>query len=222
MGTQNILALLQFGLLVTVAARAQTTLAYSVAAEGSATLHRAQVDTSPGNVYIYVGGSFLIGTRPTELQFLFYFTLAGNTTGYLTPLLFERVTGELVTSYVVRGIGKGISVNMNPLPSTIPFEIIEGLKESTNGNFTFGFVNALVDASGNQLASSPGTVDMDNPADSGTGVGGTGTTNDWAVTNLSPYPAVAVGTTFGVSGTDYSFYLPRRTYSAIALGLAAD
>ncbi len=196
----TVLGLLQL-CLITVA-RAQSSAPVSLTAQGSSAIRRAQVDTSPGQVYIYVGGSFPTGTRPAELKYLFDFTTAGNTTGYLTPLLFERVSGEYVTYYVVRGIGDGFFVSLNPLPGRVPFEIAEGLKESTNGNFTFGFVNAIVDLAGNQLDSSPGTVDLDNPADSGPGIGGRGTNNDWAVTNVSPVPVVAIGTTFGVSGAD--------------------
>ncbi len=188
---------------------------------GSTPTHRSQVDTSPGNVYIYVGGSFLAGTHPVAFQYLFDFTESGNTSGYSTPLLFERIAGELYTLYVVRGIGKGFKVDMNSLPRTIPFEMINGVKVCPGGNFTFGFVNAIVDAGGSQLASSPGAVDMDNPADTGQGVGAAGTTNDWSVTNLRPFPTVSLGTTFGAqgSGADYVFWGSFRTYSAQAYGL---
>jgi len=89
-------------------------------------------------------------------------------------------------------------------------------------NFTFGYVNASVNSSGAQLAFSAGTVDMDNPADSGEGTGGPATTNDWLVTNVSPYPVVALGTSFGAYGSNanYIFWGSYRTYSAQAFGVA--
>ena len=68
---------------------------------------------------------------------------------------------------------------------------------------------------------SEGVVDFDQPGDSGGGVGGTGTTNDWAASNsYSPSPVVALGTTFGAEGSngDYTFYGSSRTYSALAIG----
>jgi len=155
-----------------------------------------------------------------EFQYIFDFTEAGNTTGYITPLLFERSSGEAYTIYTVVGIGKGFEVALNSAARAIPFEVIEGLKVPTNANFTFGFVNAIVNSSGAQLAASAGTVDMDNPADAGEGAGGTGTTNDWSVTNIGPNPIVALGTTFGAPGSnaDYAFWGSYRTYSARAIG----
>jgi hypothetical protein len=46
------------------------------------------------------------------------------------------------------------------------------------GNFTFGFVNALVDSSGAPVVASQGVVDFDVPAEGGPGVGGAATTNN--------------------------------------------
>jgi hypothetical protein len=179
------------------------------------------VDGSPGNVFIYVGGSFVAGTHMAEFQYIFDLTDVGNTTGYITPLLFERTSGESYTIYTVVGIGKGYEVALNSAPHAIHFEVIKGIAVPTSSNFTFGFVNAIVNSSGAQLASSPGCVDMDNPADSGEGLGGTGTTNDWSVTNVRPFPIVALGTTFGAPGSneDYTFWGSYRTYSARAIGV---
>jgi hypothetical protein len=156
-----------------------------------------------------------------EFQYIFDFTEAGNTTGYITPLLFERTSDESYVIYTVVGIGKGFEVSLNSSPRAIPFEVIEGTAVPTNHNFTFGYVNATVNSSGTQLAASSGTVDMDNPPDSGEGVGGAGTTNDWSVTNRSPYPNVALGTTFGAPGSNatYAFWESYRTYSARAIGV---
>jgi hypothetical protein len=48
---------------------------------------------------------------------------------------------------------------MNPLPQTIPVDIVEGIKVTPSGEFTFGFVFALVNASGEQLAPGSGVMD---------------------------------------------------------------
>jgi len=192
---------------------------YTLVGEGSTPTPRSQTDRSSGLVMIYVGGSLPAGTNLAALQYLFDITTAGNTTGYITPLLFERKPGTTYSVYTVVGIGKGFEVALNSASQTIPFEVIEGLKVPANGHFTFGFVNAIVNLSGVPVTTSEGAVDFDEPADSGAGVGGTGTTNDWAVSNTySPSPVVALGTTFSVSGADYDFFLASRTYSARAIG----
>jgi hypothetical protein len=168
---------------------------------------------------IYVGGSLPAGTNLAALQYLFDRTTAGNTTGYITPLLFERTAGPTHSVYTVVGIGKGFEVALNSAPQAIPFDVIEGLRVPANGRFTFGFVNAIVNSSGVPVTTSEGAVDFDEPADSGAGAGGTGTTNDWAVSNsYTPSPIVALGTTFAISGADYDFFLASRTYSAQAIG----
>jgi hypothetical protein len=201
-----------------------TPAAYTVITEGSTPTHRSQVDSDSGEVYIYVGGSFPAGTYPTEFVFLFSFAgLSGNTTGYITPLLFERVPGEVYTYYVVAAIGEGFPVSINTLPQAIPFKILEGYQKTPAANFTFGYVNSMVNASGVPTASSAGTVDLNNnPPDSGEGVGGTGTTNHWMVTDTRPSgPTVGLGTTFAApgAGANYSFYQSFRTYSAQAYGI---
>jgi hypothetical protein len=198
-------------------------------AEGSAPVHRTQVDSNGGQTYIYVGGSFPSGTQPGRFEFLFDFPSAdGSTSGYITPLLFERVAGELYTTYVIRGIGRSFTVNISSAPQTLPFEILEGTTVTPSGNYTFGFANALVNSSGQQIVGSAGAVDMDNPADSGAGVGGPGTTNHWSVTNVGDPPAQgppsALGTSFGApgSGADWTFYGSFRTYSMQAFGVIAS
>jgi hypothetical protein len=192
-------------------------------AEGSTATHRLNTDWDGGEVYIYVGGTFPVRTHPAAFRFLFDFTENGNTTGYITPLLFERISGEEYTVYAVVGIGKGFEVALNPAPQTIPIDVIEGSSFTTNGNFTFGYVNSIVDLTGVTILASLGTVDFDQPADAGEGLGGVGATNVWEVTAVSPYPTVALGTTFGVAGSpaDYTFWPSTRTYSAQAIGIVA-
>jgi hypothetical protein len=189
--------------------------------QGSTPTHRTTTDTNFGEVLIYVGGSLPAGTTPVSLQYCFDLTTAGNTTGYITPLLFYRSPGEFLTTYTVVGIGKGFEVDLTSCPQMIPFDVIEGIKVPSNGNFTFGFVNSLVNSSGVPTVSSQGVIDFDGPADSGNGVGGTSTTNDWAA-SLQGYATVGLGTTFSAgANTNYSFFLPPRTYSAEVIGTVA-
>lgn len=191
--------------------------------EGSTLTHRADVDSAYGEVYIYTGGAFLPGTHLASFTYLYDFAgQAGNSSGYITPLLFARqFTGNYVL-YTVVGIGKWSEVEINAPAQEIPFDVVEGIKVPTNGDFTFGYVNAIVDASGVQLANSAGTVDNDEYLDGGEGVGGAGTTNNWAV-SAGPAPSVNLGATFGDagSGADYSFFSTTRTYSAEAAGIVA-
>lgn len=188
--------------------------------EGSTTTHRSNTDSDTGEVFIYIGGSFPKGTSPTTFTFLWDFVgRGGNSTGYITPLLLERAPGPFYTTYVVRAIGQGFSVGINSSPQTIPFTIVEGVTTTPNIDFTFGYVNALVSASGQETASSAGTVDMDYPADSGPGVG-PHSLNEWAATGDNPPISVALGTTIGGAGTDFAWvnFYPVRTYSAQAQG----
>jgi hypothetical protein len=197
------------------------TTTYTPVAEGCSPTHRSYVDTAYGQVYVYVGSHIPAGTKLVAFQYLFDLTDAGNTTGYITPLLFEYKSVEAFTVYTVVGIGKGFEVTLNSAAQTLPFDIIEGTKAPTNGNFTFGFINAMVNSSGVPVETSPGAVDQISPSESGEGVGGTGTTNDWIAT-VTPGLVVGLGTTFGAGpNADFTFVLPYRTYSARAIGVVA-
>jgi TPR repeat protein len=112
-----------------------------------------------------------------------------------------------------------LEVTLNSAPQTIPFDVVKGTKLTANGNFTFGFINAMVNSAGGQVNASRGTLDFGNLED-GEGVGGTGTTNGWSVTAVSPFPIVALGTIFGARGSDANntFYPSDRTYFARAIG----
>jgi hypothetical protein len=215
------------GLLLTAfggcALAGDTTTSYTPIGQGSSLTSRSEDDGWVGQVYIYVGGSLPTGTNLLEFRFLFDKTSEGNTTGYLTPLLFEYNPLEVYNIYTLVGIGKGFEVKLNPAPQAIPFDVIEGTKVPTGPNFTFGYINAIVNSDGTPLVASPGTVDYDNPTDGGQGVGGTGTTNDWVCSGVTGTggPTIPLGTTFGVSGADHGFCLPYRTYSAQAIGVLA-
>lgn len=194
---------------------------YTITEQGSTLTHRSMVDLDSAEVYIYAGGTFPAGTNLVAFKFLFDFNEAGNTMGYITPLLFARVPTGSSVIYKVAGMAKGFAVTMSSVPQKIPFAAIEGIKVPPNGSFTFGYVNALVNASGMPVATSPGTVDFDDPADSGAGLGGPQTTNVWEATAISPSPVVALGTTFGPpgSGADHTFFGTTRTYSAQVSGV---
>jgi len=197
------------------------TTSYTPVAEGSTPTPRSVTDSEVAQLNIYAGGSLPVGTNLIELQYLFSLTTYGNTSGYITPLLFEYHSVEAATVYTVVGIGKGFPVTLNSAVQAIPFEIIEGVKVPTGPNFTFGFITAIVNSSGVAVATSKGVVDFDGTgADGGEGVGGTGTTNDWIWGPPGPAapPVVALGTTFGLANADYALGLPYRTYSAEAIG----
>jgi hypothetical protein len=201
-------------------------------AEGSTLTPRTNVDTTSGEVYIYVGGSFPAGTVPAALEFLYGFTDGATSTGYITPLLFERVVQDTSVLFTVVGIGKGFEVSINPATQEIPFEVIEGAKVTTDGDFTFGFINAILNPNPGSVSNvtqticgtypcSPGTVEFDLSADGGEGVGGRDSTNQWGATTSEPDPVIVLGTTFGASGSgaDYTFWGTYRTYSAQVIGM---
>jgi len=195
--------------------------AVTVVGEGSTTTPRSVTDTAYGELNIYVGGSLPVGANIVSLRFLFDRTTAGNMTGYITPLLFEFNPVEAFTVYTVVGIGQGFKVNLNAAAQSVPVHIIEGIKVPPAGNFTFGFVNSILNLSGIPLLTSEGVVDFDGTyPDGGQGVGGAGTTNDWLWTAESTPPIVALGKTFALSGgtADYTLGLPYRTYSAHVIG----
>jgi len=191
------------GLLLTVfgssALAGDNTTSYTPVAEGSTITHRSVTDNGFGELNIYVGASLPVGTDLLALRFLFDTTQAGNTSGYLTPLLFEYNPVEAATVYTVVGIGKGFQVNLSSAPQEIPFELVAGTKMARGANFTFGFVMGILNSSGVQVENSQGVVDFDGTyPDGGEGMGGVGTTNDWLYVQVSA-PNVALGTTFGLA-----------------------
>ena len=191
--------------------------------QGSTVTHRANVDADTGQVYIYTGGSFPAGASPTTFTYLWDFVgRGGNSTGYVTPLLFERIAGPFYTVYILRAIGQGFPVSINSSPQTIPFTIIEGVARTPSANYTFGYVNAMLNASGQETAMSSGTVDMDYPADTGAGVGGPRSFNTWVATGEGGI-TFALGTTFSATGADFGWvnFYPIRTYSAQADGVVS-
>jgi hypothetical protein len=205
---KTIVLVCSFGLLLTAlgphALAGDDTTSYTPVAEGSTATHRANADHNNGELNIYVGGSLPVGTHLAALRYLFDGTAGGvgNTTGYLTPLLFEYKSVEAATVYTVVGIGKGFEVSLESTPQSIPFDVIEGIAVPTGANFTFGFVMSIVNSSGVPVLTGQGVVDFDTPSDAGEGVGGAGTTNDWAYVGVVE-PSVALGTTFGLANADY-------------------
>lgn len=184
---------------------------------GSTTIDRPNRDTSTGQVYIYAGGTFAAGESLTT------FSWFGNSfsTGVMTPILFERTGADVFT---VRGVGTGQSVTSATSVQSFDFGLQYGIDTTTNSNYTFGFINALVNSSGQQTANSAGTVDMVlDTVVPGTGVSGAGSTNRWVFTPTASGINIALGTSFGTSGSGANYNLNNpangntlkdRTYSA--------
>jgi hypothetical protein len=187
---------------------------------GSSLVPRPSTDGSAGQVYIYAGGFFASGVTVT--QDFSWVNSQGYGTGYLTPILFnENSTGV----FTVLGVGQGVTVPAaSTSPQSIPFVLQYG-SDVTGSDTTFGFIEGLVNGSGDITAVSSGDVDLDYNAasDPGDGAGGAGTTNDWVFTP-SDFPAgsLPAGLTFSLPGysgnvaleCNCGTYNVERTYSA--------
>jgi hypothetical protein len=191
--------------------------------EGSSISPRSFEDTAAGQVFIYDGGSFSSGVNVNTPANNFSFDFShenfngDDPTGVITPILFEQTSpGNLE----VVGIGTGHTVSVGSSYS-FDFGLTSGTSVTTNGNYTFGFINALVGANGTPTVVSTGTVDWDDPADGGQGVGGAGTTNDWLFTPTDGNITVALGTIYSTTGNPAAnpFLVDSdRTYSATSTG----
>ncbi len=120
---------------------------------GSQAISRDYVDLASGSVYIYAGGSFPSGSEMGT------FTFYGSATspGYITPILFEQTSSGV---FAVRGLGSGRIVTGSSSPQSFGFDRAIGSDIAANGNYTFGFINSLLDTSGDAVARSTGMVDM--------------------------------------------------------------
>jgi len=196
--------------------------------EGSAVIPRADLDTAFGQVFIYDGGTFDTNEKVTTVTFLGipgYPRFAFSDARFITPVLFEQTTPGV---FVVRGVGAGQTVTSSGLSQSFSFNLQGGIDTTTASDFTFGFINALVDSNGNQTSSSAGAVTFNDVMSPGQGVGGAGTTNRWVFTMTLSGLNVALGTTFGIPGTSATFGLndpgrgsfdTDRTYSATLNGV---
>lgn len=183
---------------------------------GSALINRTFLDSSAGQVIIYAGGFFDNNLKVNT------FSIFGD--GYsgsrvITPILFEQTSAGVFT---VRGVGTGRTVASVSAPQSFDFGLQFGIDTTTNSNFTFGFIQALVNSSGSPTFSSLGSVDWTNGVSPGQGVGGPGTTNRFVFTPSLSGLNVALGRTFGLPGTTADFILNNpnlggfevdRTYS---------
>jgi hypothetical protein len=123
----------------------------------------------------------------------------------------------------VVGVGTGRTVSVGSIYS-FNFGLVSGTSVTTNGNYTFGFINALVDGSGTPTVTSTGTVDWDDGGDSGQGLGGADTTNNWLFTPSDSNTNAALGTIYSTSGGGFGspFLIEgTRTYSASLAGEVA-
>ena len=175
---------------------------------GSTAAARPETDNASGQVYIYTGGSLPAGTTVSMLS------IYANQTGWVTPVLFQQnSTGK----YTVAGIGDSFDITTTG-PQSIPFNLLAGSAVASNGSYTFGFINASVNSSGAQTASTAGVVAYDSSVDSGAGVGGGTSTNGWEYTPNVSGLAVGINATYGTGGT-YTLN-SGRTYSATLTGTA--
>ena len=168
---------------------------------GSQAIPRDNLDTASGSVYIYAGGTVPSGSEMGS------FTFYGSATspGYITPILFEQTSSGV---FAVRGLGTGRIVTGSSSPQSFGFDRAIGSDIAANGNYTFGFINSLLDSSGDAVAQSTGTVDMTFEAvQPGNGLGGAATSNRWVYTPSTLGIDVPLGTTFGVPGTVADFVL---------------
>jgi hypothetical protein len=191
--------------------------------EGSSISSRSFEDTAAGQVFIYDGGPFSSGVNVNAPANNFSFDFShenfnsDDPTGVITPILFEQTSPG---NFAVVGIGTGHTVSVGSSYS-FDFGLTSGTSVTTNGNYTFGFINALVGATGTPTSISTGTVDWDDPADGGQGVGGAGTTNQWVFTPTDNVTTIALGTIFSTTGIGPAPpYLvdTDRTYSASLTG----
>lgn len=193
---------------------------------GSEAIQRLYLDQAEGQVFIYAGGSFDQNVQAGT--FTFFFGAPQWQNHYLTPVLFEETTGGV---FVVRGLGTSQTVSGIVAPQSFDFGLKLGTDVTTNDRFTFGFINALLDDTGEIVAKSKGAVDQtfDLGIVPGEGVGGAGSTNRWVFTPTVQDLNVRLGTSFGIpfSPADFALNDPTvnpgnvdRTYSANLSGQA--
>ncbi len=192
--------------------------------EGSTATSRSSVDAAVGQVFIYNGGFFDLGSSEQVTTFT-WFGHQFSGSRFMTPILFHELPIGVIT---VVGIGTGRTVTSSTSPQNFAFGLTQGTDTTANGGlWEFGYVNGLVDSNGNQTSSSAGTVDVVSPKDPGAGIDIL-SSNDWLFTSGPTTPKIALGTTFftpGSSGTyalnDPSKGQANRTYSANLTGLDA-
>lgn len=183
---------------------------------GSQAQNRDFTDSSPGQVFIYAGGHFNASQRVTSFS---WFGNGFGGTRVMTPILFEEVSDGV---FAVRGVGTGRTVTGSDDVQQFDFALQYGTDVTANDKFTFGFINALVDGSGQRTGSSTGTAEF-NLYPQGSGVGGAATTNRWIFTPSRSGLNAALGATYGTPGTTARFALNApdsglwntdRTYAA--------
>jgi hypothetical protein len=178
------------------------------------TLQNGSLDVATGQVYIYAGGDFA-SSGETVSTFSWYGPIFSGTRD-LTPLLFQD-NGD--GSYTVEAIGTSMSVSgTGAAQGPVAFGLQSG-SLTTGSNWTFGFVNGIVNSGGAVTGTSGGDVAF-NALQGGAGVSGGSSNNDWVFTpTVSGITQLTVGsTTFGGNGTSLNSSVDAadRTYSAQA------
>jgi hypothetical protein len=193
---------------------------------GSTLMPRPVTDLAAGVIFIYAGDYFLPNTQVDYYSFWDSTDPGRNPGRYITPILLQQVAaGPNPTddAFQVVALGAGQTV-MYPGPYTFGFNLQAGsdmIPDTANLGYTFGFINALLDANGNVTSTSTGVVDLDiGMVDPGTGYSGRGT-NEWRFVYPNLPTAIPVGTVLGGSAPyplndrTSSTSLYDRTYSMI-------
>ena len=165
---------------------------------GSSLNQRFSTDGATGQMYIYNGAALPVGVNISNYLFRFH----ANQGGYVTPVLFHQNSSG---RFVVKAVGQGHSISSAGVQS-VPFNVQYG-NAVTGTNYTIGFINALVNGSGSQTASSTGVIGWNNVE------GGNGSTNSWLFTPTVGGLTVGVNDSYG-SGGQFVLHGSERTYSA--------
>jgi hypothetical protein len=215
MSKSNLRVAVRLVLLFSLIFALSLTQAWADTIGSSLSTSRNSLDVAQGQVYIYAGGDFA-SSGETVSTFSWYGPVFSGAQRDLTPLLFlDNGNG----SYTVEAIGTSMSVSGSAsAQGPVAFGLQSG-SLTTGSNWTFGFVNGIVNSGGTVTATSAGDVGFD-ALEGGTGVSGGSSNNDWVYTpTVSGITTLTVGTTtFGGNGTplNSSVPAPDRTYSAQA------
>jgi hypothetical protein len=214
MSRSNLRLVVRLVLLLTLVFALSLTEVWADTIGSSLSTSRNNLDVAQGQVYIYAGGDFA-GAGETVSTFSWYGPVFSGPR-YLTPLLFQD---NLNGTYTLEGIGVSFILSgTGGVEGPIAFGLHSG-SATTGSNWTFGFVNGIVQ-DGSVTTASAGVVGFD-ALEGGAGASGGSSNNNWVYTpTVSGITTLTVGsTTFGANGTfalNSSVDAADRTYSAQA------
>ncbi|MFM9959211.1 MAG: GC-type dockerin domain-anchored protein [Phycisphaerales bacterium] len=190
---------------------------------GSSMIGRPRADPITTVVAVYVGTRIPANERVDLFRYFAAVPPDGSTPNpRVTPLLLEETAPGF---FVVRAIGTNVVSGNLAQVLAAPFGPIAGSAITTNGNFTFGLVNAGVSEFGVVQNATTGAVSFNAPPSAGAGLSGPPSTNRWIWTTTAvPITNLVVGTTSigPAPGVTYQTGFPApvppeqddRTYSA--------